>query len=116
MSLNISTNGSIPGVGERFRGISHDHFNIGISLEGSTAEKHNRLTNSDNFECAIESLKKLVGLSLGPIVKTVLNRTTADDIQNIVDLVRGIGVRRYYIIHMDIFSNKDSGGGEYCVL
>jgi len=110
MSLNISTNGSMPGVFHRFRGISHDRFNIGISLEGSTAEKHNRLTGSDNFERAIESLKKLIGFSLDPIVKTVLNRETADDIQNIVDLVRGIGGRRYYIIQMDVFGKKDTGG------
>jgi radical SAM protein with 4Fe4S-binding SPASM domain len=96
MSLNISTNGSIPGVFHRFRGISHDHFNIGISLEGSTTEKHNRLTGSDNFERAIESLKKLIGFSLDPIVKTVFNRETEDDIQNIVDLVRESGETLLY--------------------
>jgi hypothetical protein len=34
---------------------TRDHFNIGISLEGSTAEKHNRLTGSHNFAPAIKA-------------------------------------------------------------
>lgn len=105
--LNVSTNGSRPDLLQQFIEISPDNFNIGISLEGSTAEKHNRLTVSNNFASAFESIKKLVGLSLNPIVKTVLSHDTAEDIQNIVDLIRKIGVRRYYIIHMDLLSKED---------
>ena len=107
VSLNISTNGSMPDLLQRVSGISPDNFNIGISLEGSTAEKHNRLTNSNNFAAAFESIKKLVSLSLDPIVKTVLSHDTAEDVQNIVDLISKIGVRRYYIIHMDVLSKED---------
>src|SRR5574340_436473 len=105
--LNISTNGSRPDLLQNCKGISSDKFNIGISLEGSNAEKHNRLTASANFVYALESIKKLVSLSLSPIVKTVLSPETAGDIQNIVDLIRKIGVRRYYIIHMDILHKED---------
>ena len=108
MSLNISTNGSRPALLQRLRGIPLDHFNIGISLEGSTAERHNRMTGSHNFTSAIDSIKCLIDLSLDPIVKTVLSRETTCDIQNIVSLIRGIGVRRYYILHMDILSKKDA--------
>lgn len=104
VSLNISTNGSRPDLLQHLMKISPDKFNIGISLEGSTAEKHNTLTASNNFASAFESIKKLVDLSLDPIVKTVLSPDTAEDIQNIVDLIRKVGVRRYYIIHMDILS------------
>jgi radical SAM protein with 4Fe4S-binding SPASM domain len=107
MSLNISTNGSKPDLLQQFIEISPDDFNIGISLEGSTAKKHNRLTGSNNFASALESLKRLVDLSLNPIVKTVLSPDTKGDIQNIVNLIRGIGVRRYYIIHMDILRKED---------
>ncbi len=107
ISLNISTNGSMPDLIRHFRGISPENFNIGISLEGSTAEKHNRLTGSNNFASAIESIKKLVDLTLNPIVKTVLSPDTKEDIQNILDLVRELGVRRYYIIHMDVLRKED---------
>lgn len=106
ISLNISTNGSRPDLLQHFMGLSVDNFNIGISLEGSTAERHNSLTGSNNFSYAIESIKKLVDFSLNPIVKTVLSSDTAGDIQNIVDLIRKTGVRRYYIIHMDILHNE----------
>lgn len=107
LSLNLSTNGSRPDLLQQYIGISPDKFNIGISLEGSTAGKHNRLTVSNNFGPALKSIKKLVGLELNPIVKTVLDHNTAEDIQNIVGLIREIGVRRYYIIHMDILSKED---------
>ncbi|MDH4231790.1 MAG: radical SAM protein [Nitrospirota bacterium] len=108
MSLNISTNGSRPALLQKLRGIPRDFFNIGISLEGSTAEKHNRMTGSHNFASAIESIAGLIDLSLDPLVKTVLSRATASDIQDIVNLLRGIGVKRYYILHMDILSKKES--------
>lgn len=110
MSLNISTNGSLPGMIDRFRGTSHKRFNIGISLEGSTAEKHNRMTGSNNFRYAMKSIRKLIDLSLDPLVKTVVNSGTANDIQNIVNLLRKTGVRRYYLIQMDVLEKKEQGG------
>ncbi len=103
-SLNISTNGSMPDLMQRLKGTSQKRFNIGVSLEGSTAEKHNRLTGSDNFASALQSIKNLAAMGLDPLVKTVLNQATVCDIQNIVDLLKGIGVNSYYIIHMDVLS------------
>jgi radical SAM protein with 4Fe4S-binding SPASM domain len=107
-SLNISTNGSMPGLLQRLRGTSQGRFNIGVSLEGSTPEKHNRFTGAHNFASALESIKDLVSLGLDPIVKTVLNEETAEDIQDILNLIKGTGVRRYYLIHMDILSQEEA--------
>lgn len=107
-SLNISTNGSRPDLLQRLKGPSQARFNIGVSLEGSTPEKHNRLTGSNNFAPAFESIKNLVALALDPIVKTVLNQDTACDIQNISDLIKGVGINRYYIIHMDVLSKNET--------
>ena len=45
----------MPDLLQRFKGISPDNFNIGISLEGSTAEKHNRLTGSNNFASPLKA-------------------------------------------------------------
>jgi radical SAM protein with 4Fe4S-binding SPASM domain len=106
MALNISTNGSLPAQLEGLKDIPLQNFNIGISLEGSTPGKHNCLTGSDNFSVAIASIKKLLDFSLDPIVKTVLSPETLPDIQHIVHLVKGIGVRRYYIIHMDMLVER----------
>ena len=101
---NISTNGSMPQALGLLAGMSSENLNIGVSLEGSSAERHNRLTRSTNFEKAVRSITMLVSMGLDPIVKTVVNRSTMDDILNIVHLLRDIGVRRYFLIHMDLFS------------
>jgi len=111
-SLNISTNGSRPGLLQRLRGTSQERFNIGVSLEGSAPEKHNRLTGADNFVSALESIKDLVASGSDPIVKTVLNEDTAEDIQGILNLIKNIGVRHYYLIHMDIMQKEGDSGSK----
>lgn len=108
--VNISTNGSFPGVLEEFGGLSPDRINVGVSLEGSTPETHNRLTCSDNFEKALTSIATLVSLGLDPIVKTVVNRLTLQDIPSIIDLIKKRGVTRYYLIQMDVFSKTHPAG------
>jgi radical SAM protein with 4Fe4S-binding SPASM domain len=107
ISANISTNGSCPSTIAGLGGADASKLNIGVSLEGSTKEKHNRLTGSGNFDLALESLKKISAAGLDPLAKTVLNMDTKDDIQNIIDLIRSLEIRRYFLIHMDLFS-KDS--------
>ncbi len=106
--VNISTNGSFPEVMEEFRGLTPEKINIGISLEGSTAERHNGMTNSANFDKALLSINSLVSIGLNPIVKTVVSRTTMPDIQSIADLLTKSGVKRYFLIHMDMFTKADS--------
>ena len=102
--LNISTNGSCYEPLKRLAQIDPERLNVGVSLEGSTAEKHNRLTRSQNYEKAVRSIQMLVSMGFNPIVKTVVNRFTMDDVPDIVCLLRELGVRRYYLIHMDLFS------------
>lgn len=104
--VNISTNGSFPEVMKEFSGLSPERINIGISLEGSTAEKHNRLTCSKNFDKATASITSLVALGLDPIVKTVVNRQTMPDMKELIALLKQMGVQRYYLIHMDQLSKE----------
>jgi radical SAM protein with 4Fe4S-binding SPASM domain len=65
-------------------------------------------TCSRHFGLALKSIQTLVSLGLDPIVKTVLNRTTLRDIENIVTLIGDLGVRRYYLIHMDVMAKDPS--------
>ncbi|MDP2158001.1 MAG: radical SAM protein [Nitrospirota bacterium] len=106
--VNISTNGSFPEVMEEFRGLRPEQINIGISLEGSSGQTHNRLTNAANFEKALSSISTLVSMGLNPIVKTVVTGATMPGIQSIADLLIKLGVKRYYLIHMDLLSKADS--------
>jgi radical SAM protein with 4Fe4S-binding SPASM domain len=107
--VNISTNGSFPDVMEEFRGLSPEKINIGISLEGSSAQTHNRLTSAVNFDKAISSIASLVSMGLNPIVKTVVIGAAMQDIQSIVDLLTKLGVKRYFLIHRDLLSDAASG-------
>jgi radical SAM protein with 4Fe4S-binding SPASM domain len=106
--VNISTNGSFPEVMREFRGLSPEKINVGISLEGSSAQTHNRLTNAANFEKALSSISSLAAMDLNPIVKTVVTRATMPDIQAIADLLINLGVKRYYLIHRDLLTDTVS--------
>jgi len=105
-SVNLSTNGSTPDIIGRFAALDPEKFNIGISLEGSTDEKHNRMTNSHHFYRAVASVAGLVSSGLDPIVKTVVSKETMADIQDIINLIRDMGVKRYFLIHMDLMARN----------
>lgn len=112
ITVNISTNGSMSAAVRRFEKIKGRSFNIGISLEGSSHEKHAERTSSGHYLTALESIRSLVALDLDPIVKTVLSRSSVGDIQNIVNLARNLGVRRFYLIHLDLLSRDKDLSGE----
>ncbi len=106
--VNLSTNGSHIEMIEKFTAPDPSKFNIGISLEGSTEVIHNRLTNSHHFYRALTSISQLVSSGLNPIVKTVVSKETMPDIQEIVNLLREMGVSRYCLIHMDVMTSDAS--------
>jgi len=108
IAVNISTNGSIISALRQLDGIRADLLTIGISLEGSAQGTHDRLTGSRNFMTAVEGLQWLLGAGLHPLVKTVVSADTIDDIQSIIELIRQFGVRQYFLIHMDHFSDDAS--------
>jgi radical SAM protein with 4Fe4S-binding SPASM domain len=104
LAVNISTNGSNTHAISRFDNKEAGECCIGISLEGSSAKRHNVITNSSHFDAVLGSIQLLVSCGLDPIVKTVLTRRNSCDIQEIVTLLKGLGVKRYHIIHMDLLS------------
>jgi len=112
MSVNISSNGSLPHLMKKFDGLDPDKFRIGISLEGSDEIKHNSITNSSHFNNAISSLRQLIASGLNPIVKTVVRRSSIEDIQNIIDLLKNLGVKQYYLLHMDVLTRNGSNINE----
>jgi radical SAM protein with 4Fe4S-binding SPASM domain len=104
MKVNISTNGSCLTAIDRFRDTDPEKITIGVSLEGSSEKRHNTVTASSHFSLAIEAIKTLLSFGLNLVVKTVVSRTTAPDIPNIISLLRELGARRYYLIHMDVLT------------
>ena len=108
LSVNLSTNGSVTDITGRFLDFSGRDFTIGLSLEGSTGERHLALTRTGHFSGVLRNITELLSAGFNPVVKTVVNMETMADIQGIVDLLKEIGVRRYYLLHMDLLSGADS--------
>ncbi len=108
MRLNISTNGSNFEAISRICDLDPAGLTIGVSLEGSSDHLHNSVTKSSHFKTALNGLQALLHSGLDPLVKTVITRSTMNDVQNIIDLVGTLGVRRYYLIHLDVLSRDTS--------
>jgi uncharacterized protein len=108
ISLNISTNGSLPDIVSQFAEIHTNSMNFGLSFEGFS-ETHNALTKSKNFSKAITGLKMMIAAEKNPIVKSTLMKENVDEIYDLISYFAGLGVKRYYLLHEDIIGRqKDS--------
>ncbi|MEW6416619.1 MAG: radical SAM protein [Nitrospirota bacterium] len=105
ISLNISTNGSLPEVVGQFAEGHTNSINFGFSFEGFS-ETHNALTKSKNFSKAITGLKMMIAAEKNPIVKSTLMKENIDEIYDLISYFAGLGVKRYYILHEDIIGRQ----------
>ncbi len=105
ITVNISTNGSLPEVVSRISELSPDLINIGFSLHGFS-ETHNALTQADNFSKAVLGIKKMVEKGKNPIVKSTLTRQNMHEIYDLVSYLKDLGVKRYFLLHEDIIGRQ----------
>jgi radical SAM protein with 4Fe4S-binding SPASM domain len=101
ITLNISTNGSLPDIVSQYDEIQSPLMNIGFSIHGFS-QTHNILTMSDNFSKALTCIKKTIAAGKIPVVKSTLNQKNKKEIYDLVLYLRDIGVKRYYLLHEDI--------------
>jgi radical SAM protein with 4Fe4S-binding SPASM domain len=100
ITVNISTNGSLPHIVDRLSKNSTGLLNIGFSLHG-LPEAHHSLTTSDNFSRAIRGVRKMMERDKDPIVKSTLTRGNANEIRPLVKYLRDLGIKRYYLLYED---------------
>jgi radical SAM protein with 4Fe4S-binding SPASM domain len=105
ISLNISTNGSLPEVVSQFTEVRINSMNFGFSFEGFS-ETHNALTKSKNFSKAVRGLKMMIAAEKNPIVKSTLMKENVDEIYDLISYFAGLGVKRYYLLHEDIIGRQ----------
>lgn len=105
ITLNISTNGSLPDIVDEFTEIQTDLLNIGFSVHGFS-KIHNTLTMADNFSNAITGIKRSINGGKNPIVKSVLMQENKNEIYSLVLYLKELGVKRYYLLHEDIIGRK----------
>lgn len=108
IKVNISTNGSRPNNIIQFKECDRQKVTIGVSLEGSSERRHNAITRSSHFSLTMKTIHTLLSLDLNFVIKTVLSRSTLPDIVNIIGLLRSLGIKRYYLIHMDILTGDQA--------
>jgi radical SAM protein with 4Fe4S-binding SPASM domain len=107
ISLNISTNGSLPDVVNRLAEINTNSMNVGFSIQGFS-ETHNTLTMSNNFSKAITGLKRMIAAGKNPIVKSTLMQANINEIYDLVSYLTGLGIKRYYLLYEDIIGRQKS--------
>ncbi len=105
ISLNISTNGSLPEVVSQFAEVRTNSMNFGFSFEGFS-ETHNALTESKNFSKAVTGLKMMIAAEKNPIVKSTLMKENVNEIYDLISYFAGLGVKRYYLLHEDIIGRQ----------
>lgn len=109
MTLNISTNGSLPEKVEELADIPSESINIGFSLHGF-AGTHNALTVSDNFSRVVKGIGNMVRAGKNPVVKSTLTAENKDEIHELVMFLKNLGVKRYYLLHEDTIGRSDAAG------
>jgi MoaA/NifB/PqqE/SkfB family radical SAM enzyme len=104
ITVNISTNGSLPHIVDRLA----DNGTIAqyrILLHGLT--KHISLTAADNFSSAVAGILKMINKGKDPIVKSALTRENADEIRPLAKYLRALGIKRYYLLYEDTIGRTD---------
>jgi radical SAM protein with 4Fe4S-binding SPASM domain len=106
VTVNISTNGSLPHVVDRLSKNSTGLLNIGFSIHG-LPEAHHSLTAADNFSSAVTGIQNMIEKGKDPIVKSTLTRANANEIRPLVKYLRELGIKRYYLLYEDTIGRTD---------
>jgi len=101
ITLNISTNGSLPDIVTQFVKIQAGLMNIGFSVHGFS-KTHNFLTMADNFSKVITGIKIMIEAGKNPVVKSTLLPGNKNEIYDLTLYLSKLGVKRYYLLHEDI--------------
>lgn len=105
ITVNMSTNGSLPDVLDRFIDLEGGLFNLGFSIHGFS-KTHDTLTKSDNFSHAVRGLRKMIDAERDPVVKSVLLRENKNEIFELVPYLAELGVKRYSLLYEDTIGRR----------
>ena len=97
-SINIVTNGYIP---SKYTFLADPKYVvrgrkpvITVSLDGATADVHDRSRRTGSFVRAIESIKLYQSLGLPVLVQSILSKITAPTAPALIQLVKELGLNR----------------------
>ena len=71
-----------------------------VSLEGPTAEIHDKLRGKGSFDKAVEGIKKLIAIGVTPIVSTAISRLNEKDIAKTSRFLSKLGIKEHNVLWM----------------
>jgi len=77
------------------------------TLHSSNEEKHNKLSNSDSFRQTIKGIKNLVDKDVDVLVNVVIIRDNIDDLDNIIILLKKMGVKKIKLSFVEPITKED---------
>jgi radical SAM protein with 4Fe4S-binding SPASM domain len=108
LTVNISTNGSLPDTVHAIAKIPTHLLNIGFSLHGF-ADTHNATTGSNTFDAILRGISKSLEEGKNTIVKSVLTVRNKQEIRNLIHYLGERGIKKYFLLHEDIIGKRTPG-------
>lgn len=109
IKFSIASNGTLVDEIKVSKLIELSPMNIEISLDGPSSEMHDCVRGKGAFEKAVEAIKLLLATSLSVEVVTTFNKPNMGQIDEIIDFVMSLGVKRFvplFIMPMGRAANR----------
>lgn len=80
---------------------AHGIDSLGLSLDGSTAERHEAIRGVDGcFEWTMQAMRNAAELGFPIQVNTLVSQETADDLPAVYELLKGIKIMRWSLFYL----------------
>ncbi|MFI9558046.1 StsB family radical SAM/SPASM domain sactipeptide maturase [Nonomuraea endophytica] len=99
MRANIITNGTIIRKPEMARRVAETFSTVTVSMDGGTAEIHERTRGKGTFAKTVAALRMLNAEGVRPIVNHVITQENVDRVDALADLLADIDVARVRVMH-----------------
>ncbi len=73
---------------------------IQVSLDGPTAEIHDKLRGEGSFDAAVEGIKRLMGIGIVPIVSTAISKLNENEIAKTSRFLSKLGIQEHNVLWM----------------
>jgi radical SAM protein len=80
---------------------AHGIDSLGLSLDGSTAERHEAIRGVDGcFDWTMQAMRKAAELGFPIQVNTLVSEETADDLPAVYELLKGVKIMRWSLFYL----------------
>ena len=98
--LTVLTNGILVqgAVLDRLRSQDPSRLSLQVSLDGATAATNDSVRGGGSFERILAGIRNLVEAGFAPTISTVITRQNADQMKEMVRLVKELGARNWHLL------------------